>query len=400
MFLRNLALYRCPVSLTDRLELEHALNSTGEEVLDGILLCHGCGHRFPIIHGIPHLVLDGLRSLERERNFLETWRSHLPESLYRGGLIPESESISRTPAEEALLDESEHWGRYLETFEAAGDTAILDITQKGNHPTCLELGVVEPDLRDRHRTWGLWPDHLGNRVFPRFAVNPSGRGLDLGCGGSQFGLEAARQGVDVIGTDISPGALGVAHRYARKCGYPIDFIRADIARLPLESASFDWLMCKDALHHVPHLPAVLSDIAHRLLKSGARIIIYEHCGDTRLSNWVRRKFYPWFADKIRRSYDLVESPPNVFGRDSANEKIGSNQVLEALDSLFTAEERYFENRLYHDVEGLMYYAFHRRMWVANLTRSVLLALDPLFCRISGPEFVFFAGKWEGKKGAT
>lgn len=397
MFERNLARYRCPIDLDSPLRLAHDLERTAEgELVQGVLHCPACDRHYPVMDGIPHLVRDALRHHELEAEWLQQWRGSLPAHLVTRGLVPGLADLERTEADLALLDESKHWGLYLETFESLGDTAILDIRMRGNHPTCYELGVLETDQRDSVRRWGIWPNHLSEKLFPRLAEGPRGVGLDLGCGGGQLGLEAARQGIDTIGQDISHRALAVARRHARREGVGIDYVYADMARLPFAPATFDWLLCKDALHHIPGVSGVLEDVAHRLLKPGARVLVYDHVNDSWLAERIRRWAYPKLARKIQHRYELVDTPKGLFGRDSANEKAGSPEVLAALDRLFEPRRRHLENRLYFDMEALVYYAYGRRLWFARMVSFGLWMLDPLLRAVSGPEFVLFDGVWRGE----
>lgn len=104
-----------------------------------------------------------------------------------------------------------------------------------------------------------------------------GRILDAGCG-TGF-VSQVRADLDLVGVDCSPGMLA---RYQGRCGYQMD-----VTRLPSTwTGTFDGVVCRSLLHHVPDHYAGLAEL-HRVLKSGAPISMWE----TNQS---------WLAERIRR----------------------------------------------------------------------------------------------------
>ncbi|MFO7652281.1 MAG: methyltransferase domain-containing protein [Candidatus Krumholzibacteriia bacterium] len=70
-------------------------------------------------------------------------------------------------------------------------------------------------------------------ILPRLAPLGSGPVLDLGCGGGRHLVELSRQGVPVVGLDLSPALLGEAARLREAAGARYALVRADMRRLPL-----------------------------------------------------------------------------------------------------------------------------------------------------------------------
>ena len=57
----------------------------GREIVDGVLLCPGCGRWYPIEEEIPRLLPDELRDRNQDLRFLSRWRARVPaEVLERG----------------------------------------------------------------------------------------------------------------------------------------------------------------------------------------------------------------------------------------------------------------------------------------------------------------------------
>jgi uncharacterized protein YbaR (Trm112 family) len=74
----------CPIDRYNPLELLVLKNNSGAEVEEGILLCPECGRWFAVCEGIPHLVRDGLRLVEKELAFLEYYKDDIPENILNG----------------------------------------------------------------------------------------------------------------------------------------------------------------------------------------------------------------------------------------------------------------------------------------------------------------------------
>jgi 2-polyprenyl-6-hydroxyphenyl methylase/3-demethylubiquinone-9 3-methyltransferase len=88
--------------------------------------------------------------------------------------------------------------------------------------------------------------------------------LDMGCGG---GLLAPHipPGWRHVGADLSETALAVAERHG------VEPVRADVADLPFDDASFDVVVAGEVLEHVPDLEAVVAE-ACRVLKPGGTFV--------------------------------------------------------------------------------------------------------------------------------
>jgi SAM-dependent methyltransferase len=66
--------------------------------------------------------------------------------------------------------------------------------------------------------------------------------LDVGCGPGRHSLEFARRGVQVLGIDISPEFVAIAHRRAVEAELTPSFFPMDARELPFD-AEFDMVIC-------------------------------------------------------------------------------------------------------------------------------------------------------------
>jgi SAM-dependent methyltransferase len=92
------------------------------------------------------------------------------------------------------------------------------------------------------------------RFFPRAALPPGARVLDVGCG--SLGLRALEPDLAITGLDV-----------AERPDYPGPFVLADPAEgLPLADGEFDLVYCSSVIEHVP--PARRQAFAQELRRVG------------------------------------------------------------------------------------------------------------------------------------
>jgi len=117
------------------------------------------------------------------------------------------------------------------------------------------------DEQDRFLTW--------------LDLSAGQRLLDVACGAGGPALRIAGvSGCAVAGVDIHEAAVETAQVLAKERGLSAraEFCAADAGRgLPFPNASFDVIMCIDAINHFPHRSKMLAEWT-RLLKPGGRVL--------------------------------------------------------------------------------------------------------------------------------
>jgi SAM-dependent methyltransferase len=75
--------------------------------------------------------------------------------------------------------------------------------------------------------------------------------IDLGCGTGYYAIYLAGRGFDVTGVDMSPTAIRIAEKNAKRKGVRCEFIIADVlGELEEVSGTFDFAYDWELLHHV------------------------------------------------------------------------------------------------------------------------------------------------------
>jgi demethylmenaquinone methyltransferase/2-methoxy-6-polyprenyl-1,4-benzoquinol methylase len=118
------------------------------------------------------------------------------------------------------------------------------------------------DAMNRAMTLGL--DRRWRSLAAQAVVRPGDRVLDACCGTGDLALAAARAGGRVTGVDFSEAMLARAGRKSDS----VDWVRADVLRLPFEDASFDVATIGFGIRNVFDLEDGLRELARVLVRGG------------------------------------------------------------------------------------------------------------------------------------
>ena len=136
---------------------------------------------------------------------------------------------------------------------------------------------------DRHA--GAWVEaaYVGDTRFPlgpervRLAIEgvapavpEAGSLVDLGCGGGQLLVHAARLGWSAVGVDPAPGMIAEARSATE--GLPVRLVEASFDHANLEAASFDAVTAMGLIEYLPEDAALFTEAA-RLLRPGGRFAV-------------------------------------------------------------------------------------------------------------------------------
>ena len=389
----TLAKLRCPECGADGLlEPVHVYTEDDAgEWEEALLRCRACSRPFRLEGGVADLVRDGLREVHEEHAFFERHGVAVPEDLHRRSAThPESTNPTRE-ADLRIIEEGRHWGRFMRRFWDVGDRAIFDLREQGDHPPLYVAGVLEPFDRDVGRKWSYYPPATGELLFARLGELAGKWGMDAGCGGGQFGLEAAFRGVRMIGFDPSFEVLSLARRHARERGVRnIDYVRGEPANPPLAPREFSLLMSKDALHHVPDLPEAFPRLLEAL-EDDAWVVVHEHVQHPRLKEALLGPVRRWAVRKSRRRYPTVEIPEELL-RDSANEDAGADAVRRVLREHCTPGTRREDLYLAEELEMLVYLALGKRHWPATVVYTAGRMLEKVFLLLGDRQHVSYRGR--------
>jgi SAM-dependent methyltransferase len=112
---------------------------------------------------------------------------------------------------------------------------------------------------------GGWPAH----PFPE--------AVEIGSGTGYFSLNLLQLGLvgRLVATDISPGMLDELGGTAERLGLAVETAATDAERLPFKDQSFDLVFGHAVLHHLPDLPAALTEF-RRVLRPGGTLAF---CGE-------------------------------------------------------------------------------------------------------------------------
>ena len=112
------------------------------------------------------------------------------------------------------------------------------------------------------------------------------RVLDAGCGGGRYSRLAALAGARVVGADHS-SAVEKASEVCRDLP-GVDFLQADLKRLPLEPGSFDLVFSIGVMHHDRETRAVFDEVS-KMVCPGGRMAVWLYRRNTWWQEWLNER---------------------------------------------------------------------------------------------------------------
>ncbi len=155
---------------------------------------------------------------------------------------------------------------------------------------------VHPNLRPWHFQW-LWTEVL-YRDLRRHLPGMCGRILDVGCGTKPY-KEWFGKNVELVGIDLIASSES-------------DYVISPAEPWPLDSVSFDGVLCTQAFEHALDLDLTLREI-NRVLKPGGKLVVsapffyQEHYGDSQHRHDYRRFTVAGLRQVLGDRYDLMEA---------------------------------------------------------------------------------------------
>jgi ubiquinone/menaquinone biosynthesis C-methylase UbiE len=135
------------------------------------------------------------------------------------------------------------------------------------------------------RIWfGGGRDWLGQRA--------QGRILEVAIGTGR-NLPHYPAGAAVTGVELSPRMLAIARQRAADLGRDADLREGDAAKLPVDDASFDTVVCMLALCSIPDPGTAIGEM-RRVLVPGGRLLLLDHIAST----WPPVHAAQWLLERL------------------------------------------------------------------------------------------------------
>ncbi len=156
------------------------------------------------------------------------------------------------------------------------------------------------DVRYRtHQLYTVDPVDFGRWTLERLPWRGSEWVLDVGCGPGDLLRRMASQHKGwgkLLGLDPSPGM--VAKASSMGTGLPVWFAVGDAQALPVLAGSFDVVMARHMLYHVPDIDQAVAEAA-RVLRPGGRLLAVTNSANTMPEYWaLRREAAAEFPDAV------------------------------------------------------------------------------------------------------
>lgn len=211
------------------------------------------GHEFPIIEGIPILLLPGTNDTIGAMTATRAVAASGGAGHASGDDPYYLDTLGLTPEERARFREE------------VGKTAA-DIDPVAAFMVGATNGILYKNLVGR----------LPRYPIPHFRLTDGKNKLllDLGCNWGRWSMAAADQGFLPVGLDPQFGAVLAARRVARQRGVQAHFVCGDARHLPFRRDVFDTVFSYSVLQHLPREDvARIAQESRRVLKPGGETFI-------------------------------------------------------------------------------------------------------------------------------
>ena len=171
------------------------------------------------------------------------------------------------------------------------------------------------DVRCRtHQLYTVDPMDFGRWTLERLPWRGDERVLDVGCGpGGLLGAMAREHkgwGA-LVGCDLSVGMIVEAR--AASAGLPVGWFVADAQALPFPDASFDVVLARHMLYHVPDIDRAVAEAA-RVLRPGGHFLAVTNSAHTMPEYWrLHQQAEVRFPDAV-----LPQKRPDRFSLENAS----------------------------------------------------------------------------------
>ena len=239
----------------------------------GALVCEK-QHRYPIVDGIPVMLVD-----------------EAPETI---GIAAASLAAASRP---------DTTGLHVDTLSLSDDErqGILELNRSGSaiDPVVAYLVAATNGMMYRHLI-----GTLARYPIPELPM-PDGRGqllLDIGCSWGRWTLAAAARGYDAVGIDPSLGAVLAATRVAAALGRKARFVVGDARHLPFRDGAFDAAYSYSVIQHLSYVDAAtaVGEIGRVVRMSGlVRVQMPTRYGVRCLYHQARRRFRAAIGFEVR-----------------------------------------------------------------------------------------------------
>ena len=226
------------------------------------------------------LVVHAVNLLKRQPGAFRTVKKHLHGSLVHriAQQAKRNVTVSAPPVSSGEMKDG-HWDRNVAAVESKEIKGWLDWE-------FVEVEHIRPQVSGDKSVYYL--QHFFRKHLPRMPVD---RALSLGCGGGNLERALIQLGAarSIDAYDASPESIRLANELAAADGLAskLSYQVADINRLKLPVAAYDFVVAKMSLHHFEDLDHVYAQV-RRSLKPGGVFMFNEYVGPTRFQ-WTDRQ---------------------------------------------------------------------------------------------------------------
>jgi SAM-dependent methyltransferase len=212
---------------------------------------------------------------------------------------------------------------------------LIDAFRRGETGRFVHLGHwnvqagFDPDAPPVPNEFALAQARLNAYLLEMAALRDGQSVLDAGCGfgGTLEAVNGHHSGMRLTGVNIDPRQLGLCRQIAARNGNRLDWEHADACELPHADASFDRVLCIEAMFHFSSRRRFFAQAA-RVLKPGGRLVASDLVLTARGRDWLA------VNPALGRDLVAVYGPwPDLAGRDADHRQLAAAAGLAMSEQL-------------------------------------------------------------------
>lgn len=166
--------------------------------------------------------------------------------------------------------------------------------------------------------------------------------LEFGSGYGEFSVALAKLGARVTGIDIGSDLVKLSNLVAELNDVRCEFVTGSVDKLDFENESFDFVIGRDILHHLPkHMIINSLNEAYRVIKPEGKACFIEPIENSKLFDFIQNLFPLGSEPTYYRPSILQRAKWKKYIREADDRSLSTNELINAKNGFSKVNCKYY-----------------------------------------------------------